>query len=111
MRCVTASGAGMADAAKITSHDLRVALKLAHPADEFVTLFEVPESSGSAYGSRADAIVFSLHASRGFEMTGFEFKCNRGDWLGELRNPAKADRIARYCDRWCLFATPGVVKE
>jgi len=96
---------------KITSHDLCVALKLAHPADEFVTVYEVREATGSVHGSRADAVVMSLHASRGFELTGFEFKCARGDWLAELKNPTKADRIARYCDRWCVFAAPGVVKE
>ncbi|HEY4560977.1 MAG TPA: hypothetical protein VIG54_09595, partial [Lysobacter sp.] len=96
---------------KITAHDLCVALKLAHPADEFVTVYEVREATGSVHGSRADAVVMSLHASRGFELTGFEFKCARGDWLAELKNPAKADRIARYCDRWCVFAAPGVVKE
>lgn len=95
----------------VTSHDLCVALRLAHPADEFVTVFEVREATGSMHGSRADALVMSLHASRGFELTGFEFKCARGDWLAELKNPGKADRIARYCDRWCVFAAPGVVKE
>ncbi|WP_462116108.1 hypothetical protein [Lysobacter xanthus] len=102
--------AGMTEP-KITSHDLCAALRLAHPVDEFVTVFEVREATGSVHGSRADALVMSLHASRGFELTGFEFKCARGDWLAELKNPAKADRIARYCDRWCLFAAPGVVKE
>lgn len=96
---------------RITSHDLCVALRLAHPADEFVTVYEVREATGSVHGSRADALVMSLHASRGFEITGFEFKVARGDWLAELKNPTKADRIARYCDRWCLFAAPGVVKE
>jgi hypothetical protein len=99
------------DSPKITSHDLCVALKLEHPADEYVTVFEVREAAGSAIGSRADALVLSLWASRGLEITGFEFKCNRGDWLAELKNPEKADRIARYCDRWCLFAAPGVVRE
>lgn len=95
----------------ITAHDLCVALRLAHPVDEYVTVFEVREATGSMHGSRADALVMSLHASRGFELAGFEFKVQRGDWLAELKNPGKADRIARYCDRWCVFAAPGVVKE
>lgn len=103
--------AALNDTPKITSHDLCAALRLEHPADEYVTVFEVREAAGSAIGSRADALVLSLWASRGLEITGFEFKCNRGDWLAELRNPEKADRIARYCDRWCLFAAPGVVRE
>ncbi|AXK70831.1 hypothetical protein DWG18_00010 [Lysobacter sp. TY2-98] len=110
MSAVPADASPMSDA-KITSHDLCVALKLAHPGDEFVTVFEVREATGSVHGSRADAVVMSLHASRGFELTGFEFKCARGDWLAELKNPSKADRIARFCDRWCVFAAPGVVKE
>lgn len=98
-------------ATRVTSHDLCVALKLAHPADEYVTLFEVRDALGSPFGSRADALVMSLWPTRGFELTGFEFKVSRGDWLGELRNPGKADRIARYCDRWCVFAAPGVVRK
>lgn len=101
----------VAEVPRVTSHDLCVALKLAHPQPEFVTLFEVPESTGTHYGSRADALVICTYASRGFEMCGFEFKVNRGDWLGELKNPGKADRIARYCDRWCVFAPSGVVRE
>lgn len=101
----------MSASPKITSHDLCAALKVEHPGDEYVVLFEVREGSGSVYGSRADAVVLSLYATRGFELTGFEFKCNRGDWLAELRNPEKAERIARYCDRWCVFAAPGVVRE
>lgn len=99
------------EAPRVTSHDLCVALKLAHPAQEYVTLFEVPESTGSHYGSRADALVLSLYPSRGFEMCGFEFKVSRADWLSELKNPGKAERIARYCDRWCVLAPSGVVRE
>ena len=110
MSAVPVDASPMSDS-RITAHDLCVALKLAHPADEFVTVYEVREATGSVHGSRADAVVMSLHASRGFELTGFEFKCARGDWLAELKNPTKADRIARYCDRWCVFAAPGVVKE
>lgn len=96
---------------RITSHDLCVALRLAHPPQEYVTLFEVPESTSTHYGSRADALVVSLYPSRGFEMCGYEIKVNRGDWLSELKNPQKAERIARYCDRWCVLAPTGVVRE
>ncbi|HEY4556355.1 MAG TPA: hypothetical protein VIG68_07985 [Lysobacter sp.] len=94
----------------VTSHELCAALKHAHPADEYVTLFEVRESTSGTMAARADAIVLSLWSTRGLEITGFEFKVSRGDWLAELKNPAKAERIARYCDRWCVFAAPGVVR-
>lgn len=95
----------------VTAGDLRVALRNAHPADEYVTLFEVREAVGRQAGSRADAIVMSLWPSRGFEVSGFELKVARGDWLAELKNPGKADRIARYCDRWSVFAPAGVVRQ
>lgn len=101
----------VAEVPRVTSHDLCVALKLACPSPEYVVLFEVPEGTGTHYGSRADALVVSQYPSRGFEICGFEFKVARGDWLGELKNPGKADRIARYCDRWCVFAPTGVVRE
>lgn len=99
----------VAEVPRITSHDLCVALKLAHPLPDYACLFEVRE--GGTHGSRADALVISTFASRGFEISGFEFKVARGDWLGELKNPHKADRIARYCDRWSVFAPGGVVRE
>lgn len=99
----------VAEVPRVTSHDLCVALKLAHPLPDYACLFEVRE--GGTHGSRADALVISTFASRGFEICGFEFKTARGDWLGELKNPHKADRIARYCDRWNVFAPGGVVRE
>lgn len=93
-----------------TAHDLRAALKRIHPGDEYVTLFEVPARTGRAPEARADALVMSLWPSRGIELCGFEFKVDRGDWLAELKAPAKADIIGRHCDRWCVFASAGVVK-
>lgn len=108
---MSASALPVPYATRVTSHDLRAALRLEHSAADSVVLFEVPESTGSHYGSRADALVASLYPSRGFEICGFEFKTARGDWLAELKNPAKAEGIARYCDRWCVFAPAGVVRE
>lgn len=52
----------------------------------------------------ADAVAMSLWPSRGMELHGFEVKTFRGDWLRELNNPAKADEIAEYCDRWWVVA-------
>lgn len=96
--------------AAVTAHDLCAAIKRAHPGDEYVTLFEVPARTGRAAEARADALVVSLWPSRGIELCGFEFKVDRGDWLAELKAPEKAEVIARHCDRWCVFAAPGVVK-
>lgn len=50
----------------------------------------------------ADAIAIDLWPSSGNLIHGFEVKVSRSDWLTELRDPAKADAIRRYCDHWWL---------
>ena len=53
----------------------------------------------------------SLWPSRGLELIGFEIKASRGDWLSELKNPAKAEEISRFCDRWYIVAgSEGIVR-
>jgi hypothetical protein len=59
----------------------------------------------------ADAIAMGLWPSRGLELHGHEIKVARSDWLRELRAGAKAEEIARYCDRWWIVTTPGVVAD
>lgn len=73
-----------------------------YPADEYAVLFEVRNATGFDASRSADAIVFSLWPSRGLEVSGFEIKVSRADWVKEMRDPAKAEAIARYCDRWWL---------
>jgi hypothetical protein len=48
--------------------------------------------------------------SRGLELLGFEIKASRADWLRELANPAKAEPIAGYCDKWWIVAEVGCVR-
>lgn len=93
-----------------TSAHMRAALLKAHPTAEYVTLFEVQEGTGGSMGRRADAIIQSLWPSRGLELMGFEIKVTRSDWLNELKHPEKADRIAKFCDRWTIVTPPGIVK-
>jgi hypothetical protein len=33
---------------------------------------------------------------------GVEIKVSRSDWISEMRQPEKADEIAKYCDHWYL---------
>jgi hypothetical protein len=53
----------------------------------------------------------SLWPSRGLELHGFEIKSYRGDWLNEVKNPAKAEEIARFCHRWWVVADKETVEE
>jgi hypothetical protein len=88
----------------------REAMRVRYPAPEYALLFEVPDATGGGRRS-ADAVAMSLWPSRGLEVLGFEFKSYRGDWLREKRNPKKAEEIARFCNRWFIVATPGVVAD
>src|SRR5688572_18266988 len=66
--------------------------------------------NGTGFGRTrtADAVAMSLWPSRGIYLHGFEIKVGRGDWLSELRQPEKAEEIARFCKYWSLVAAEGV---
>jgi len=63
--------------------------------------FEVHDKTGWKNRS-ADAIAMGLWKSRGLDLHGFEIKNYRADWLRELKDPAKAEDISRFCDYWWL---------
>lgn len=65
-------------------------------------LEQVANATGWSCSRHADAIVVGLWKSRGLEITGFEVKISRQDWLKELKHPEKADPIAQYCNSWYL---------
>lgn len=94
----------------VRSADVQAALRDRYTAPEWAVLFEVPSATGGAAARRADAIAMSLWPSRGLEIHGFEIKVERRDWLRELKEPQKAEEIARFCDRWWIAAAPDVVK-
>ncbi|MBB3012032.1 hypothetical protein [Cupriavidus alkaliphilus] len=85
-----------------------IATKFAAP--EWATMFEVAPRTGG--GTRyADAVAVNLWQSRGHAFHGFEIKVSRGDWLRELKDPAKAEEIQRFCDYWTIVAPKGVVAD
>lgn len=69
---------------------------------EWAYLPQVPDSTGGPASRTADAVAMSVWPSRGLELHGIEVKVWRGDWLKELKNPAKAEAICKFCDRWWL---------
>lgn len=72
-----------------------------YPAPEWALFLEVPSSTGFAgTGGYCDAVAMSLYPSRGLELNGFELKVSRSDWRKELAQPAKAETLFGYCDRW-----------
>lgn len=94
----------------LTTVHARAMLRARFAAPEWALMEEVAPSTGG--GTRyADAVAMNLWASRGHALHGFEIKTGRGDWLKELKDPAKAEAVARYCDHWWLVAPAGVVKD
>lgn len=91
-----------------TADQVRAALRSRYAAPEYAIFFEVAEMTGGSCRS-ADAVAVALWPSRGLEIQGFEIKVNRSDWLKELRDPAKAEAIAQFCDKWWIVAAAGIV--
>lgn len=83
--------------------------KYAPPAWSFFP--QVPDGTGALKVRCADAAAMSLWPSRGLHLHGFEIKVSRGDWLRELKDPAKADAIAQYCDFWWIVASDKEVAQ
>jgi hypothetical protein len=66
---------------------------------------DVPDTAGGLWQRRADAVAMDMWKSGGWELHGHEIKVTRSDWLRELREPGKADAMARFCDRWWLVVS------
>lgn len=93
----------------VTEADIMVALDASHPPPAWAFIPQVRDGTGIGAGRTADAVAMSLWPSRGLEVTGYEVKVSRADWLRELRNPEKAETIFGYCDRWYVATPEGVV--
>jgi hypothetical protein len=101
----------MADgtAKKITSGDVRAALKLRYPAQSHALLFEVAPTTGG--GTRyADAVAVGLWASHGHAIEGIEIKVSRADFLSEMKQPEKSQPVFQYCHRWWLACPKDMVR-
>src|ERR1051326_3693427 len=96
----------------MTTPELRNLIRARYAPPEYGLLFEVGDATGAATSRHADAVAMSIWPSRGLEVIGMECKVYRSDWTKELRNPAKAESIWQYCDRWYLVVSDkDMVKE
>lgn|GEM_PF-602132 len=98
------SNEGKKSATRATAVDVKAALRLRYPNGAFGFFEEVGNATGAGVARHADAVAVGLWPSRGLLIEGIEIKVSRSDWLSELKNPKKADAIAKYCDRWWLAA-------
>lgn len=95
------------------SDGIFAALRKRFAAPEWAYFEEVRNGTGFSRRTTrtADGLAFSLWPSRGLELHGIEVKTHRSDWLREKKEPEKAEEIGRFCDRWWLAVTPGVVLD
>lgn len=73
----------------------------------FITEFR---DKPSGFNHRIDGLLINLHPSRSDAIEAFEIKASRNDWLNELKNPEKSDKIVGHCDRMWLVTVEGIVK-
>jgi len=81
------------------------------PEGQYALLQEVSDAAGFNRSRSADGIAMSLWPSRGLGIEGIEVKSFRSDWLRELKSPAKAENIFKYCDRWWLVTAEETVAK
>lgn len=79
-------------------------LERRYPDSQYALFPEVADSTGYGQSRWADAVAFNLWPSRGLEISGFEIKVSRSDWLSELKDHEKSSAVQRYCHRWWIVA-------
>lgn len=91
--------------------DIWTILRKRYPESEYALMQEVSDKAGHGRSRSADYMVMNLWPSRGLSLHGIELKSFRSDWLGELKNPKKAENIFQYCDYfWLLTSEESIAK-
>jgi len=76
----------------------------------YAFLTHVRDATGFQGTRTADAIVVNLWPSDRFQLTGFEVKVSRSDWMKEIADADKAAIFQKRCHQWYLIAPEGVAK-
>lgn len=81
------------------------------PSPEYVLMEEVSDASGHHRSRSLDYMAVGMWNSRGLAIHGIEQKSWRGDWLKELKNPAKQENHYKFCDYFWLLTTEDSVAK
>jgi hypothetical protein len=98
----------MAEVKKVDVYSL---LRKKYPSNEYCLMEEVSDAAGFSRSRSADYIAVNLWPSRGLSIIGIELKSFRSDWLSELKKPAKAENIFKYCDYFYLLTTDETIAK
>lgn len=91
--------------------DVYSILKKRYPEGQYALMAEVSDAAGYNRSRSADYIAVGLWPSRGLSIIGIELKSFRSDWLGELKNPRKAENIFKYCDYFWLLTIDDTIAK
>ncbi len=94
----------------MTENDIKVLLAKRYSPPEYAFFTEVGTSTGAAM-RWVDGVAYSLYASTGHEISGFEIKVSRSDFLAEMKNPGKSGDAMCLFDRWWLVAPKGIAAK
>ncbi len=79
-------------------------------AEGFITVPQVGNGVGANYRRTIDALLIQTWPSRTLQIIAVEYKRSRHDWRRELNDGAKAEAIAKHCDRFLILAPRGIVQ-
>ena len=100
----------MSKKSTITAEIIKALLDKQHRNPErSMVVFEVADATGSLSRRWADAVSMEFWPSKGCEITGYEIKVSRSDWLSEMNAPEKSQAVSQFCDRWYLVSPKGVL--
>lgn len=80
-------------------------------AREWALLEQVANGTGTHARRWADCVAMGLWPSRGMEIHGVEVKASLHDLRREIADPAKAEEVARFCDRWYVALANSAASE
>lgn len=81
----------------------------AHYGDAYALIEQVGDSTGAYTRRHLDVVAMGLWPSRGMEVHGIEVKVSKYDLMKEIANPAKAEAVASYCDKFYIAAPAGMI--
>ena len=91
--------------------DLEELIRLRYPAGEWALIFELSKGTGyEGAGGRIDAAAFNCWPSQGMHRLGLEVKRTRGDFLREMKKPAKRKWVEENFHETYFVVPAGLVK-
>lgn len=81
-------------------------------SERYVLIEEARSGAGfDGNAGQCDLLAINTWPGRGMELIGHEVKVNMSDWKAELEKPEKAERFARYCNRWYVAVPSDLAKK